>query len=158
MQLSIGRTEFAQSAAIAAVTIGAMVLLGLVGAYWTWEWLAPRPEPHVQAQAEPGSQIGSALGLFGSLQREGNIPVATGIAIRLLGVVAAVEGRDAYAIVILDGKQIVATRKGEDIAPGIRLADVATDHVVLDRNGIRESLAWPEKAPVAENTPQRANR
>jgi len=58
----------------------------------------------------------------------------------------------------LDGKQIVATREGEEIASGIRLAEVATDHVVLDRNGVRETLAWPEKAPAAEPAGQRVNR
>lgn len=158
MQLSISRTEFAQTAVITVVTIAALALLGLVGGYWTWQWFAPRPEPHVQAQAEAGGQIASAMELFGSVQREVNAPASTGIAIRLLGVVAALEGRDAYAIVVLDGRQIVATRKGEDIAPGITLAEVAPDHVVLDRNGVRESLAWPEKAPAAENPAQRTNR
>ena len=149
MQLSIGRTEFAQTAVITVVTIAALGLLGLVGAYWTWQWLAPRPAPHVQAQAEPGGQIASALELFGSIQREGNVPAPTGIAIRLLGVVAAIQGRDGYAIVVLNGKQIVATREGQEIAPGIQLAEVATDHVVLDRNGVRETLAWPEKTTTA---------
>ncbi|MBI3529667.1 MAG: general secretion pathway protein [Betaproteobacteria bacterium] len=158
MQLSIGSTEFAQTAVIAVVTIAALALLGLVGGYWTWQWLAPRPEPHVQARAEPSGQIASALELFGSIQRDGNAPAPTGIAIRLLGVVAAMEGRDGYAIVVLDGRQIVATREGQDIAPGIRLAEVATNHVVLDRNGVREALAWPEKTPAAEPAAQRTNR
>jgi general secretion pathway protein C len=96
--------------------------------------------------------------LFGSIPKDGSTPAPTGIAVRLLGVVAAIEGRDGYAIVVLDGKQIVAAREGQDIAPGIRLAEVATDHVVLDRNGVRESLAWPEKTPVAEPPAQRINR
>ncbi len=148
MQLSIGRTEFAQTAVITVVTIAALILLGLVGAYWTWQWLAPRPEPHVQAQAEPGGQVASALSLFGSIQREANAPSATGMAIRLLGVVAAIEGREGYAIVVLDGKQIVAARQNQEIAPGVQLAEVAPDHIVLDRNGVRETLAWPEKTPT----------
>ena len=158
MQLSIRPTEFAQSALIAVVTIAALALLGLVGGYWTWQWLAPRPEPHVQAQAEPGGQIGAALDLFGSIQKDANTPAPTGIAIRLLGVVAAAEGRDGYAIVVLDGRQIIAAREGQDIAPGIGLAEVAADHVVLERGGIRETLAWPEKSPTTEPAAQRGNR
>jgi general secretion pathway protein C len=55
--------------------------------------------------------------------------------------------------VILDEKQIIATRKGEDIVPGFRLAEVAPDHVVLERNGVRESLALPKKDLPAENAP-----
>jgi general secretion pathway protein C len=158
MQLSFGPTDFAQNAAIAVVTIAALALLGLVGGYWTWQWLAPRPEPHVQAQADPSGQIASALELFGSIQKDGKAPAPTGMAIRLLGVVAAIEGRDGYAVVVLDGRQIIATREGQDIAPGILLAAVAADHVVLDRNGVRETLAWPEKTPGAEPAAQRANR
>jgi len=34
-------------------------------------------------------------------------------------------------------------REGEDLAPGIRLAEVGTDHVILERGGARETLAWP---------------
>lgn len=158
MQLSIRRDEFAQTAIIAGVTIAALALLGLVGGYWTWQWLAPHPEPHVPTQAEPGGPIVSALDLFGSLQKGGIAPASTGIAIRLLGVVAALEGRDGYAIMLLDGKQIVATHEGQEIAPGIQLAEVVADHVVLDRNGVRETLAWPEKSPTAEPTVQRINR
>lgn len=158
MQLSFGSTEFAQTAVIALVTIAALALLGLVGGYWTWQWLAPRPEPHVQAQAEPGGQISAALDLFGSIPKDGNALAPTGIAIRLLGVIAATEGREGYAIVVLDGRQIIATRESQEITPGIRLANVATDHVVLDRNGVRETLAWPEKALSSEPAAQRPNR
>lgn len=158
MQFSIFRTEFAQTAAVTAVNVAALALLGLIGGYWTWQWIAPQPELRSPAQAEPGGQIASALELFGTIQREGIAPASTGNAVRLLGVVAAIEGRDAYAIVILDDKQIIATRRGEDIVPGIRLAEVAPDHVVLDRNGVRESLALPEKAPAPENAAQRAKR
>ena len=158
MQFSLGPTEFAQTAVVTVVTIAALALLGLVGGYWTWQWLAPRQEPHVQAQTESGGQIAPALELFGSIPKGGSAPAPTGIAIRLLGVVAALKGRVGYAIVVLDGKQIIATREGQDIAPGIRLEGVAADHVVLDRNGVRESLAWPDKTPVAEPPAQRVPR
>jgi general secretion pathway protein C len=145
MQLSIRRTELAQTAVISLVTIAALALLALVGAYWTWQWFAPRPEAHLSAQPEPGGQVSAALQLFGQAQKDGNAPAPTGMAIRLLGVVAATQGREAYAVVVLDGKQIVATREGEEIASGIQLAEVAADHVVLERDGVRQTLAWPEK-------------
>ena len=82
MQLSIRRTEFAQTAVISLATIAALALLALVGAYWTWQWFAPRQEAHLPAQAEPGGQVASALELFGHAQKEGNAPAPTGIAIR----------------------------------------------------------------------------
>jgi len=158
MQFSKSSAEFTHTAIVSVATIAAITLLGIVGGYWTWQWLAPRPEPHLQAQTETGGQVASALDMFGSVQKDGGALAPTGIAIRLLGIVAAAKQQDGYAVVVLDGKQIVATREGEDIAPGIRIAEVATDHVVLDRNGVRETLAWPEKAPATEPVGQRVNR
>ena len=158
MQLSLDRHALTRNAPVALANVAALALLGVVGAYWTWQWFAPRPEPQSAVQVEAGGQIGPALELFGSVPRERIVTAATGNAIRLLGVVAAKEGRDAYAIVVLDGKEIVAARRGDEIAPGIGLAEVEPDHVVLDRNGVRESLAWPEKAGAADSAAQRTNR
>ena len=45
----------------------------------------------------------------------------------------------------LDAKKTMAVLQGEDIEPGLRLAEVHVDHVVLERDGVREVLAWPEK-------------
>jgi hypothetical protein len=55
-------------------------------------------------------------------------------------------------------RQIVTVREGEDIAPGLRLGEVATDHVVLERGGTREILAWPMKRPVGEAAAPRVGR
>ena len=136
-------SNLAQTAVVALVTAAALALLGLVGAYWTWVWLAPLPEPRAPAAAVTGSAAESAGALFGIVRRDPNGPVPTGIAIRLLGVVAATGGRHGYAVVQLEAKEILAVREGEDLAPGIRLAEVGTDHVILERGGARETLAWP---------------
>jgi len=112
MQFSIDRTQLAQSAAVTLVNIAALALLALAGGYWTWQWFAPQPEPPSPVQADAGGQIASALELFGTVQRESSALAPTGIAIRLLGVIAATEGREAFAIVVVDGKQIIAARKG----------------------------------------------
>jgi general secretion pathway protein C len=45
----------------------------------------------------------------------------------------------------LDGKKTVSVLQGEDVEPGLRLVEVHVDHVVLEREGARETLAWPEK-------------
>jgi len=144
-EISLERSSLAQSAVVSLVTLAAVVLLGVVLAYWTWVWLAPRPEPRAQLLADPIGRVASANNLFGSAQRDRNIAAPTGIAIRLLGVAAASGGRRGYAVVQLEAKQILAVHEGEDIAPGIRLVEVHTDHVILERNGTRETLAWPEK-------------
>jgi len=146
-----------QGLAVGMANLSALALLGVVGGYWTWQWLAPAPEPRLPSAMEPSVQIANALETFGKVQGEAVIPVSSGNAIRLLGVVAAKEGREAYAVVMIDGREILAVRPGQEISPGVTLAEVAPDHVVLDRGGAHESLAWPEKAPV-ETPGQRPNR
>lgn len=152
-QISLERSSLAQTAVVSLVTLASLVLLGFVLAYWTWGWLAPRAEPRLEIAADPAGRVTSANGLFGTVQRGGKLAAPTGIAIKLHGVMAAPNGKPGdklgYAVVQLDGKQILAVREGEDISPGIRLAEVHPDHLILERNGTRETLAWPEKNKAA---------
>jgi general secretion pathway protein C len=148
-QLLLDRSNIAQTAVVSLVTFAALALLGLVLAYWTWAWLAPRPEPRAQAALTGGRAVGptqAAYGLFGSAQRDRNGAAPAGIAVRLLGVVAASGSRSGYAVLRLDAKKTVAVLQGADVEPGLRLAEVHVDHIVLERNGARETLAWPEKS------------
>jgi general secretion pathway protein C len=124
-------------------TLSAASLLGVVAAYWSWAWLAPAPEPRAAAAAETTGGAQSAGGLFGSA-KESAAAAASG-AVRLTGVVAASGGRRGHALLRLDGKKTMAVLQGEDVEPGLRLAEVHADHIVLERNGARETLAWPEK-------------
>jgi general secretion pathway protein C len=156
-QVSLDQSNLAQTAVVALVTVAALALLGFVAAYWTWGWLAPRPESRAQAVADAGGGA-SAGALFGNVQRDRSSAAPTGIAIRLLGIVAATGGRRGYAVVQLEPRQILAVREGEDVAPGIRLAEVGTDHVILERSGTRETLAWPEKSTATESAALRANK
>jgi general secretion pathway protein C len=55
-----------------------------------------------------------------------------------------------------EGKQIVAVREGEDAAPGVRLAEVHPDHVILERGGVREALAWPATKAITTPSSQSA--
>lgn len=146
---SLERSSFAQTAVVSLVTFAALALLGLVLAYWTWAWLAPRPEPHAQAAVETGGRVEAAYGLFGSVRRDHNGAAPAAIAIKLLGVVAASGNRSGnrrgYAVLRLDAKKTVAVLQGAEVEPGLRLVEVHVDHIVLERNGARETLAWPEK-------------
>lgn len=152
--ITIDREHLAQNMVVAMVTIAALTLLALVAAYWTWVWLAPRPAP-LAPPASTTIGAASAGSLFGNMQQEGAAAAPTGIAIRLLGIVAAKAGHSGYAVVELEPKQILAVQEGEDLAPGIRLAEVGTDHILLERNGTRETLTWPEKNKPAEPAPLR---
>lgn len=148
---SLERPNPAQTAVVLLTTFAALALLGLVLAYWTWAWLAPRPEPHAQPAARPDTRAPDptpgAYVLFGGTGRSGAAPAAgTAGTVRLLGIVATSGGRPGYAVLRLDGKQTLAVPQGAEVEPGLRLADVQVDHVVLERNGARETLAWPQKA------------
>ena len=131
------------------MTMTTVVVLALVVAYWTWQWFAPLPEPRAQAAAKVNEHAGSAGNLFGKTERSSDSVLPTGIAIRLLGSVAATPGRRGYAVVKLEPKQILTVQEGDEIAPGIRLEEVGTDHLILVRGGIRETLTWPEKNMTA---------
>ena len=121
-------------------TLAALVLIAVLLAYWTWAWLAPAPAPRAPAAVQPANRASAAGGLFGAATQG-----AGSGAIRLMGVVAAAGEQRGHAVLRLDAKQSVAVLQGEDVAPGLRLAEVHVDHIVLERNGVRETLAWPEK-------------
>jgi len=146
----LARSSLAQTAVVSLLALAAVALLGLVLAYWTWVWFAPRPEPRLEPAAVPTGSMASAGTLFGSVPREqATAAVPTGVAIRLLGVVAASGSQRGHAVVQVDAKQIQVVNAGEDVAPGIRLAEVHAEHVILDRAGARERLALPPRRSSA---------
>ena len=121
----------------------------MVLAYWSWAWLAPRPAPRAPAAVEAAGDLSSAGALFGTVRgtvREGSPQAAASGTLRLTGVVAASGTRPGHALLRLDAKQSVAVLQGEEVEPGVRLAEVHPDHVVLERNGARETLALPDSA------------
>lgn len=138
------RSAFAQSALVAVITLAALLALCAVLAYWTWVWLAPRTLTRAPAPAPAQARVDAAYTAFGG-QRSTGAPAQTALAIRLLGVVAASGTATGYAVIQLEANKILAVREGKDIAPGIRLAQVEKGQVVLERNGVRETLALPEK-------------
>lgn len=154
--IPLARSSFAQTAVVSLLTFAALALFGLVLAYWTWIWFAPRAAPRAEvAVAESGSLAAASL-VFGRVERGKTAAAPTGIAIRLLGVVAASAGRRGYAVLQLEAKQILAVHEGEDVTPGLRLAEVRPDHVILERGGMRETLAFPEKKAPLAAAPQAA--
>jgi general secretion pathway protein C len=127
-------------------TLAALALLGVVLAYWTWAWLAPPAAARAPAAAEAAAAASSAGGLFGNAKQGPGAAASAAGSVRLMGVVAATAGRRGHAVLRLDAKKTLAVLQGEEIEPGLRLAEVHVDHIVLERNGARETLAWPEKS------------
>ncbi len=152
--LPFGRPNLAQTVLVSSLTLVAVALLGAVLAYWTWVWFAPRAVPRMETSSVQSGSVAAAGGIFGKVPAKQAAAAPTGIAIKLLGVVAASGGRRGYAVLQLEAKQILAVHEGEEIAPGIRLAEVHADHVILERNGVRETLAWPQRPGTAPASAQ----
>ncbi len=150
-EISIDRSSFAQTAIVSLATLAALAILGLVLAYWIGAWFAARPDPVTRGPAEVGVTVALASDVFGIAQREQNVAAPAGISIKLLGVVAASAGKRGYAVMQLDAKEILAVLEGEDIALGVRLTEVHPNHIILERNGLRETLAWPGKSSSTDS-------
>lgn len=148
VKLSFVKSTSAQTAMIALATVAALAMLAVVASYWSWQWIAPAPQPRAPRDAIAAT---SAAALFGNLERDRSSPASTESTIRLLGIVADTVGRKGYAVMRVEPREIVTVREGEDIAPGIRLAEVAADRVILERGGTRETLRWPQKNTATES-------
>lgn len=132
--------------AASLATLAALTLLSVVLAYWSWAWLAPPAVPRAPAAVVSSGSASAAAGLFRDVKSGPGVTAAGPSTIRLVGIVAPSGGRrSGQAVLRLDGKKTVAVLQGQDVEPGLRLAEVHVDHIILERNGARETLAWPEK-------------
>lgn len=115
-----------------------------------------------QAETEPSVSMPELLKhpLFGekTVEEKASAPPPsdvvqeTKLAIRLLGVAAGNDGRGA-AVLQHDGK-IRSYAVGDTLDTGrdITLAAVWTDHVIIERNGLREKIALPVNQAVGRGT------
>lgn len=157
-KLFLNRSSVAQTVVVSVATLTAVIVTGFLAAHWTWLWLAPQPVPRAPVATDSGAPMAAAGALFGVQQRDSNSLAPTGIAIRLLGIVAASGAQRGYAVVQLEAKDIVAVAEGADLSPGIRLAEIGADRVILERDGRRETLTWPESKSTTASPMLRPNR
>ncbi|UVW28974.1 type II secretion system protein N [Massilia sp. H6] len=124
-------------------TLLALILLAVSIAYWFLQLYKPaqRPlaPPPIVAQAEPS--MDAAATLFGGQ------PSAVMISnYQLTGVVSA--GRDSAVILVAEGSPPKAVRIGREIVPGVTVAEVHANYVMLSEGGVmkRVDLAQPNGA------------
>ncbi len=138
--------ESVQTALQILVTLLALVLLCAVLANATWVWFAPQVEAPAPPAAQSSAVLVAAHGLFGASQQvQMSASLPTGIALTLLGIVAAAGDEAGYAVVMLGAGEILAVREGAEFAPGVRLVDVEAERLILERDGVRETLTWPPR-------------
>ncbi len=137
-----------QTAIVTLLTLIALVLLSLIIANRLWLWFAPLAEAPAPTAQPLELSMQSSYGLFGVPPESAPVislmPASTGLAFRLLGIVAADGDGADYAVIQIAPGNIVAIREGQDISPGVRLTTVYNDHLILERAGVRETLSWPK--------------
>lgn len=147
--MSFGRSKLAQSAIASLSKLAALASLGLVLAYWTWAWCAPSSLlPVADPVAPPGDWI-AARDLFGQARGNTQEAVPSALAITLLGIVAAEPAGSGYALLQAGTGESRLVRSGAELAPGVRVERVLPQQVILLRNGLRETLAWPHPAQAS---------
>lgn len=133
------------------ITLLAIALLAGLSAYWTWVWVAAPLASPAPASIQMDSRMDAANDLFGiTPSSEKGMTASAAGPIKLFGIIAAAKGHSAYVLLQLNASEMLVLREGENVFSGVRLTEIANDHIVLERNGIRESLTWAEK-PVVKN-------
>lgn len=120
----------------------AAALLGVTLARWTWLLLAPAGAAMPPAAWEASDDAGRVFGTAAA-------PAAAATAalgnIKLIGVFA--NRTKGFAIMQVDDKQI-GVAQGDDVKPGLRLAETHADYVVLDQGGVSQRVDLTGAAPA----------
>ena len=124
-----------QSLFASLVTVALVIALGWVLARWTWALLAPPSSGISPPTPASGLDRAALASLFGgTVVAGGSSGAEPSGGLRLKGVVAATKSDAGSAIFNAGGKDF-AVRAGEEIRPGVKLAGVLTDHVLVERAG-----------------------
>ena len=120
----------------------AVLVIGAMLAHWIWVLFAPR-SAQVLPAALPAADF-HAEHLFGIAAASGVTVHASLPNVRLVGVFAGTPG---FAVLELDGKRQLGVATGHEIVAGAKLVEVAIDHVVIERGGVRQQLRMTGMAP-----------
>ena len=125
-----------------ALELALLALIAVQAARLVWTLATPvGPVGDWQAPAF-AAPAGSALGEFDPFFRltDGAPGIVTSLNLKLHGVREdRATGRGSAIIALPDGTQ-TSFAVGEEIIPGVTLAEVGFDHVIIDRGGTREQL------------------
>lgn len=158
----IRRADLRWPHALAAL-IAVLVLVQAVRLLWA---VAVPPGPlgawrHGGAQLVPASEGRTLFAAFDPFFRSGPVAASsatvTALDLTLFGVnVNEAAGSGSAIIAAGDGVQS-SFAIGEEVQPGVKLAAVAFDHVILDRGGARETLFLDQSTPAETAAPVSAS-
>lgn len=141
-----------------ALLLGAeLLLLALVavqGARLVWTLATPHGpigdwRPSRALLAPPGPEVLASFDPFFRLQGGGGPAVVTALNLKLYGISQdRATGRGSAIVGLPDGTQR-SFAVGEEIMPGVTLAEVAFDNVTIRRGGVAEQLFLDQSTPAA---------
>ena len=121
----------------------AVLVVAVMLAHWTWVFVAPRAISVLPAP--PSSSDSQAERLFGTATASAAQVHTILPGMRLVGVFAGAPG---FAVFEVDGKGQMGLATGHEIVAGAKLVEVAFDHAVIERNGVRKQIPLAGKTVV----------
>ena len=140
----------AQRGVFGTLAIAALVLvLAFQLAHWTWVFFAPA-EVAAIPEGAPAINLGAVAKLFGAdAPKSSSGAVASLSGLRLKGVIAPDAGPAASAIFSTGAGRDLAVFVDSEVQPGVRLAEVKPDYVIVSRAGVRERIDLETRRAVA---------
>jgi general secretion pathway protein C len=123
-----------------ALVVALVLVLAWQLAYWTWVFVAP-PKVAATAPAQQQVDLAAVARLFGADAPAGG-SASTGL--KLKGVIAPTPGTAASAIFSKGSGRDIAVYIDNEIEPGLKLAEVHPDHVIVSRSGARSRIDLEE--------------
>jgi len=117
-----------------------------IAAYWGIRIFTPAPTAAPPPIAPPPLRDPdpvAAARMFGKVER---VQAATSN-IQAIGAYSA--GKDSSAVLSVDGRPARVFLLGQQVAPGLKLAEVGPEIVVLESGGVRQELRLPLRAMAA---------
>lgn len=126
-----------QRAIDASLVVVLVLVLAWQLAYWTWRFLSPPIA--VEARAQGGVDLAAIARLFGGAP-PASTQAASRSGLKLKGVIAPTPGTAASAIFSTGTGRDIAVYVGREVRPGVKLAEVHPDYVMLSRAGVMERI------------------
>ena len=125
---------------VGVLSVALLLLLAWQLAGWTWHFLAPS-RAALAAPTAATTNLDAARTLFGAAPPTSARPTPSATTgVRLKGVYA-IDGKTLSAAVVNRGaKNDIALRVGDEIQPGMTLASVHPDHIIISKAGVRERV------------------
>lgn len=129
-----------------AVHLVFFALVMAIAAYWGVRIFTPAPTAAPPPLAPPPLRDPDPVAvarMFGKVERVQTVTSN----IQAIGAYSA--GKDSSAVLSVDGRPARVFLLGQEVAPGLKLAEVGPETVVLDSGGARQELRLPPRAMAA---------